>query len=88
MNPRDAARTAVIRAHGASPARDCPTRQQIVALRLRGVSFHEIGRVIGIGRVSAFRAFNKALHRNTDQDIQTHHRTELAELEMEKESCR
>jgi hypothetical protein len=58
--------------------------QQIVALRLRGVPFHEIGRVIGIGRVSAFRAFKKALHRNTDQDIQTHHRMELAELEMEK----
>jgi DNA-binding CsgD family transcriptional regulator len=27
--------------------------QQIVALRLRGISFHEIGRVIGISRISA-----------------------------------
>ena len=57
---------------------------RIVALRLRGVPFHEIGRVIGISRISAYRGFKKALHRNTDQDIQTHHRTELAELEMEK----
>jgi len=58
--------------------------QQIVALRLRGVPFHEIGRDIGITRQSAFRAFHKALRRNTDQDIQTHHRSELAKLEMEE----
>jgi hypothetical protein len=58
--------------------------QQIVALRLRGISFHEIGRVIGISRISAYRAFHKALRRNTDQDIQTHHRSELAELEAEQ----
>src|ERR1700720_415628 len=57
---------------------------QIVALALRGIPFHEIGRVIGIGRVSAWKAFKKALHRQTNQDIQTHHRIELAELDMEK----
>jgi len=55
-----------------------------LALALRGVPFHEIGRVIGIGRVSAWKAFKKALHRQTNQDIQTHHRIELAELDMEK----
>ena len=58
--------------------------QQIVALRLRGVSFFEIGRVLGITRQSAHHAFNKALRRNTDQDIQTHHRSELAKLDMEE----
>jgi hypothetical protein len=68
--------------------RECSTtagrEQHIIALRLRGVPFHEIGRVIGITRQSAFRAFHKALRRATDQDIKTHHRSELAELEMEK----
>jgi hypothetical protein len=58
--------------------------QQIVALRLRGVPFFEIGRVIGIGRVAAFRAFKRALHRNTDQDLQSHHCTELAKLDIEE----
>ena len=51
---------------------------------LRGVSFFEIGRVLGITRQSAHHAFNKALRRNTDQDISTHHRSELAKLEMEE----
>jgi len=41
--------------------------QQIVALRLRGVSFFEMGRVLGIPRQSAHHAFNKALRRNTDR---------------------
>jgi len=58
--------------------------QQIVALALRGIPFHEIGRQLGIGRISAFKAFRKALHRNTDRDIQTDHRTELAKLDMEE----
>jgi hypothetical protein len=62
--------------------------QQIVALRLRGVPFHEIGRVIGITRQSAFRAFHKALRRNTDQDIQTHHWSELAELDAHQARLR
>src|SRR5580692_6803770 len=34
--------------------------------------------------MSAFRAFKKALVRATEQDLKSHHRTELAELEMEK----
>ena len=58
--------------------------QQIVALRLRGVSFFEIGRFLGITKQSAHRAFLKALRRNTDQDIQTHHRAELGKLDMEE----
>jgi hypothetical protein len=58
--------------------------QQIVALRLRGVSFFEIGRVLGISRQSAHRAFHKALRRGTDEDIQTQHRGELGKLEMEE----
>jgi hypothetical protein len=50
--------------------------EQIVALRLRGVPFFEIGRVIGIGRVAAFRAFKRALHRATQDDLKSHHRAE------------
>jgi hypothetical protein len=54
--------------------------QQIVALALRGVPFYEIGRQLGITRQGAYRAFNKALRRGTDSDLQTHHRIELAKL--------
>ena len=57
--------------------------QQIVALRLRHHSFTAIGRVVGVSKQSARSAFNKALRRNTDQDIQTVHRSELAELDAE-----
>jgi hypothetical protein len=54
--------------------------QQIVALALRGIPFYEIGRQLGITRQGAHRAFNKALRRGTDSDLQTHHRVELAKL--------
>jgi hypothetical protein len=57
--------------------------QQIVALRLRHHSFTAIGRVVGISRQNAQKTYLRALHRGTDQDIQTHHRGELAELEIE-----
>jgi hypothetical protein len=33
---------------------------------------------------SVYRAFHKALRRNTDQDIQTHHCSELAELDAQQ----
>jgi hypothetical protein len=58
--------------------------EQIVALRLRGISFAVIGRTVGISKQAAQRAFQQALHRNTDKTIQIHHRSELAELEMEQ----
>jgi hypothetical protein len=57
---------------------------QIVELRLRNISFAAIGRAVGVSKTAAINAFKKALHRNTDQDIQTHHRIELAKLEMEE----
>jgi hypothetical protein len=57
--------------------------QQIVALRLRHHSFTAIGRVVGVTKQSARSAYLKALRRNTDQDIQTVHRSELAELDLE-----
>jgi hypothetical protein len=57
--------------------------QQIVALRLRHHSFTAISRVVGISRQSAQKAYLRALRRNTDQDIQTVHRSELAELDLE-----
>ena len=57
--------------------------QQIVALRLRHHSFAAIGRVVGISKQNAQKTFHRALRRNTDQDIQTHHRSELAELDVE-----
>jgi hypothetical protein len=58
--------------------------EQIVALRLRRVSFAAIGRQIRISKQTAQRAHQKARRRNTDQDIQSHHRSELAELEVEQ----
>jgi hypothetical protein len=58
--------------------------EQIVALRLRHHSFAAIGRVVGISKQSAQRAYFKALRRNTDQDISTHHRSELAELDAQQ----
>jgi hypothetical protein len=57
--------------------------EQIVALRLRHHSFGAIGRVVGISKQNAQKSFLRALRRNTDADIQTHHRSELAELEAE-----
>jgi hypothetical protein len=52
-------------------------------LRLRLRSFSAIGRVVGVSK-QAQKAYFRALRRNTDQDISTHHRTELADLEMEQ----
>src|ERR1700737_377248 len=57
---------------------------QIVELRLRNISFAAIGRAVGISKKGGGKAFHKTLHRNTDQDISTHHRSELAKLEMEE----
>jgi hypothetical protein len=58
--------------------------EQIVALRLRSVSFAEIGRTVGVSKQAAVMAFQKALRRNTDFDIQSHHRSELAKLDLEE----
>jgi DNA-binding CsgD family transcriptional regulator len=57
--------------------------EQIVALRLRHIPFAAIARTVGVNKSNAIRAFNKALRRNTDQDISTHHRSELAELDAQ-----
>jgi hypothetical protein len=57
---------------------------QIVELRLRNISYAAIGRVVGVSKTAVINTFKRALHRNTNQDIQTHHRTELAKLEMEE----
>jgi hypothetical protein len=57
--------------------------QQIVALRLRGVSFFEIARLIGIMRTSAHRAFAKALRRQTEDALDAYHQEELAGLALE-----
>jgi hypothetical protein len=48
--------------------------EQIVALRLRHHSFSAIGRVVGVSKQAAQKAYFKALRRNTDQDIQSRHR--------------
>src|ERR1700731_3182148 len=58
--------------------------EQIVALKLRHHSYSAIARVVGISRQSAQKAFLKALRRNTDQDIQSHLRSELAELDAQQ----
>jgi hypothetical protein len=57
--------------------------QQIVQLRLRRIPFAAIARTVGVSKSVAVRGFYRALRRNTDQDIQTHHRSELAELDAE-----
>jgi hypothetical protein len=57
--------------------------EQIVALRLRHISFAAIARQVGISEASARRTFDKALARYTDQDLQTYHRSEIAELAAE-----
>src|SRR3984893_15921451 len=57
--------------------------EQIVQLRLRRIPFAAIARTIGINKSQAVRGFYRALRRNTDQDISTHHRSELAELDAE-----
>ena len=58
--------------------------QQIVALKLRGIPTPDIARVIRVSRQAVNKAFKKALHRETSKDIQTHHRSELAKLDMEE----
>jgi hypothetical protein len=58
--------------------------EQIVALRLRHHSFSAIGRVVGVSKQAAQKAYFKALRRNTDQDINSHHRGELAELDAQQ----
>src|SRR5712672_423633 len=58
--------------------------QQVVALKLRGIPGPEIARVIGISDRAVRASFKKALHRETSRDIQTHHRVELAKLDMEE----
>ena len=39
--------------------------------------------MVGISKQNAQKAFIRALHRATEADFQTHHRSELAELEAE-----
>jgi len=58
--------------------------EQIVQLRLRRISFAAIAQTVGVSKQAVIKAFHKALHRNTDEDIQTHHRSELADLEIEQ----
>jgi hypothetical protein len=58
--------------------------EQIVALRVRHHSFGAIARVVGVSRQAAQKAYYKALRPNTDQDIQSHHRSELAELDAQQ----
>jgi hypothetical protein len=58
--------------------------EQIVQLRLRRIPFSAIARTVGVNKSQAVRGFYRALRRNTDQDIQAHHRQEMADLEMEQ----
>ena len=64
--------------------RTAQREEQIVQLRLRRIPFSAIARTVGIAQSQAVRGFYRALRRNTDQDIQAHHRQELADLEMEQ----
>jgi len=81
-DPREA--PAAIRTRRKARVDIAKRENQIVELRLRNTSFAEIGRTVGVSKVSAIKAFYKALRRNIDQDIQTHHRAELGKLDMEE----
>ena len=58
--------------------------EQIVLLRLRKVPYSAIARAVGVSKTAVIRAFDRALHRNTDTTIGIMHRTEAAELDMEQ----
>src|ERR1700675_3788799 len=71
--------------HTAAAKVDTARREeQIVALRLRRHTFAEIGRMLGISRVAAYKGFMRALHRNADKDIKSFHAMELEDLELEQ----
>jgi hypothetical protein len=71
--------------HSAQAKQEIARREeQIVALRLRHHSFAAIGRVVGVSKQAAQRTYFKVLRRNTDQDISSHHRSELAELDAQQ----
>ena len=61
--------------------------EQIVALRLRKVPYSAIARTVGVSHQAAIKAFDRALHRNTDTTIGIMHRTEAAELDHEQRAC-
>jgi hypothetical protein len=74
----------------AASAKSFASIQQIVALRLRHHSFAAIGRVVGISKQNAQKAFLRALRRQADADIQTVHRSELAQFKFfwQSAACR
>jgi hypothetical protein len=57
-------------------------------LRLRGTSFDEIARTVGIGKQVAQKAFTWALSIGQPTSIQDHYRSEPAELELEQSHLR
>src|SRR5580704_9231463 len=60
--------------------------EQVVALRLRGIKYAPIARQVGISKQAAQKIFERALRSNVSEDLETFHRTQLAELESERES--
>src|ERR1700722_14183957 len=58
--------------------------QQIVALRLRGISTPDIARVVGVSERAIQAGFKKALRRQTENALDAWHRTELGKLAMEE----
>jgi hypothetical protein len=71
--------------HTAEAKADTARREEeIVALRLRRHTFAEIGRKLGISKVSAVQGFNRALHGDANHDIKKNHVMELKDLELEQ----
>src|SRR6202030_2311499 len=60
--------------------------QQIVALRLRGISTPDIARVVRVSERAIQAGFKKALRRQTEDALDAWHRTELGKLAMEETS--
>ena len=60
-------------------------QDQVVALRLRRVKFDVIGRMLDISKQSAQKIFTRALRSNVTEDLESYHRRQIAELELERE---
>jgi phage terminase large subunit-like protein len=60
-------------------------QEQVVGLRLRGVKLAAIGRMLSISKQSAQKIFARALRSNVTEDLESYHRRQVAELELERE---
>src|ERR1700728_1048888 len=83
--PRGGGDTRSQQARSAAAQRD----EQVFALRLRGIKYAPIGRQLGISKQAAQKSFERSFRSNAPEDLESIHRSQLAELELEREQiCR